>query len=152
MKICFEITGFSEIVGYAVVPASAVAPPVTLPAGDWVLSTDKGGVGWTFSDGYACPTWVPVLGAGGGPPGAEDGYQLGARVWHDGLAWVSATPGNVWAPGFAGWHRLDGTWRQPTGAADAYPLGAEVEHAGASWVSGYAANVWEPGVFGWSPA
>jgi hypothetical protein len=42
------------------------------------------------------PDWVQ-------PTGAQDAYQLGDRVTHNGQVWESTYPNNVWEPGVFGW-------------------------------------------------
>ncbi len=37
------------------------------------------------------------------PLGAEDAYQEGDKVSHNGAHWISTTDGNVWEPGVYGW-------------------------------------------------
>lgn len=37
------------------------------------------------------------------PTGAQDAYQVGDRVTHNGSTWESNTPNNVWEPGVFGW-------------------------------------------------
>lgn len=40
------------------------------------------------------------------PTGAHDAYPLGATVTHNGKAWESLIPFNVWEPGVSGWREL----------------------------------------------
>ena len=49
----------------------------------------------TFSE-EACPAWVQ-------PTGAQDAYDVGDCVTHNGQEWLSTTPANVWEPGVFGW-------------------------------------------------
>jgi hypothetical protein len=37
------------------------------------------------------------------PTHAEDSYEEGAMVFHNGRIWKSTTPANVWEPGVFGW-------------------------------------------------
>lgn len=37
------------------------------------------------------------------PTGAQDAYELGAKVSHNDKHWISNTPDNVWEPGVYGW-------------------------------------------------
>jgi hypothetical protein len=37
------------------------------------------------------------------PVGAQDAYQIGNRVTHNGQTWQSTAANNVWAPGVFGW-------------------------------------------------
>ena len=37
------------------------------------------------------------------PVGAQDAYQIGDRVTHNGQTWESTAANNVWAPGVFGW-------------------------------------------------
>lgn len=37
------------------------------------------------------------------PVGAHDAYELGAKVAHNGVKWVSTAAANVWEPGVYGW-------------------------------------------------
>jgi Carbohydrate binding domain. len=84
-------------------------------------------------------------------------YAKDEIVSHNGAAWRSLIPSNVWEPGVAGWRECwaektdtPPDWLQPTGSADYYTLGELVAHNGQTWRSDYAVNVWEPGVFGWT--
>ncbi len=53
--------------------------------------------------------WDDLTGGGGGypawvqPTGAQDDYDLGARVSHNGQNWESTVNANVWEPGVFGW-------------------------------------------------
>ena len=42
------------------------------------------------------PEWVQ-------PTGAQDAYELGAKVSHNGKHWISDVNSNVWEPGLYGW-------------------------------------------------
>ena len=90
------------------------------------------------------------------PTGAQDAYEVGVHVHHNGRIWLNLTAANVWEPGVSGWRDtpVDGTpgiWVQPTGAHDAYRLGDVVIYNGQVWTNtGSDANVWAPGVFGWT--
>lgn len=37
------------------------------------------------------------------PTGAQDAYQIGDRVTHNGSTWESTAANNVWEPGVFGW-------------------------------------------------
>jgi len=37
------------------------------------------------------------------PTGAQDSYQIGDRVTHNGNTWESTANNNVWEPGVFGW-------------------------------------------------
>ena len=102
---------------------------------------------WDWGIAEELDAWVQ-------PTGAQDAYDVGAKVTHATKDWFSTTPANVWEPGVFGWQEivLDGTtpaWRQPLGAGDTWALDAEVIHNGRKWKSTLANNVWEPGVTGW---
>lgn len=128
------------------------APGYTLYVGDY--STDGEVIeGWTYyadeveREDFALP-WLQ-------PTGAQDAYDIGAIVSHDGVRWRSTIVGNVWEPGVSGWVDADAdipAWIQPTGAHDAYVEETIVSHGGKIWRSTIAANTWEPGVSGWREA
>ena len=40
------------------------------------------------------------------PLGAQDAYQIGARVTHNGFTWESTVNDNVWEPGVFGWIQI----------------------------------------------
>ena len=40
------------------------------------------------------------------PLGAQDAYQIGDRVTHNGSTWESTAANNVWAPGVYGWSEV----------------------------------------------
>ncbi len=40
------------------------------------------------------------------PTGAQDAYQIGDKVTHNGFTWQSTAANNVWAPGVFGWTQL----------------------------------------------
>jgi len=40
------------------------------------------------------------------PVGAQDAYEYGAKVSHNGKHWISNTPDNVWEPGVYGWDEV----------------------------------------------
>ena len=42
------------------------------------------------------PEWIQ-------PTGAQDAYELGAKVSHNGAHWISDVNSNVWEPGLYGW-------------------------------------------------
>jgi hypothetical protein len=140
-----------------VIVADDVSWPQSRLGGAWVETTDAAplveqyaGIGMFDGTGVVPRRFVSEWRQ---PLGSEDAYPVGAWVWHNGQAWESLTPANVWEPGVSGWRDPINEWPdwiQPTGAQDAYPLGAKVTHNGQRWVSGFAANVWEPGVFGWT--
>lgn len=46
------------------------------------------------------PEWVQPL-------GAEDAYDFGAKVTHNGKKWVSSEKNNVWEPGVYGWDEFN---------------------------------------------
>ena len=46
----------------------------------------------------ATPEWIQ-------PTGAQDAYQTGDKVTHNGYVWVSTTDNNVWEPGVYGWEQ-----------------------------------------------
>lgn len=88
------------------------------------------------------------------PAGAHDAYPEGWEVSHNGTAWVSTTPANVWEPGVSGWREKvtdpgagePGVpeWVQPTGAHDAYALGDLVTYQGSTYQSLMDGNVCNP--------
>lgn len=39
------------------------------------------------------------------PTGAQDAYNAGDKVTHNGKHWISAVDANVWEPGVAGWEQ-----------------------------------------------
>ena len=45
------------------------------------------------------PAWVQ-------PTGAQDAYQLGDKVTHNGFTWESTYANNVWEPGVFGWVKI----------------------------------------------
>lgn len=49
------------------------------------------------------PTGTPAVPAWVQPSGANDAYQFGDRVTHNGQTWTSTAPNNVWEPGVYGW-------------------------------------------------
>ena len=52
---------------------------------------------WTvYVEPGTCPVWVQ-------PTGAQDAYDVGDCVTHEGQEWISTTPANVWEPGVFGW-------------------------------------------------
>ena len=76
-----------------------------------------------WAPGVAPSLWSEVLAAGGADtpegeipewvqPGPENGYELGARVRHNGKIWESTYDGkNVWEPGVVGTEAL---WKEVT--------------------------------------
>lgn len=91
------------------------------------------------------------------PQGAHDAYPEGWTVTHNGKAWVSLSPANVWKPGTSGWREVteDGApaeWVQPTGAHDAYKKGDWMTFQGAVYESIIDGNVWSPSAYpaGWN--
>lgn len=90
------------------------------------------------------------------PEGAHDAYPPGWKVLHNGKAWESLTPGNVWEPGISGWREVlpeappEGEpvtypdFLQPTGAHDAYKIGDRVTFEGQAYESVIDGNVWSP--------
>lgn len=93
------------------------------------------------------PPWVQ-------PQGAHDAIEQGAWRWHNGRAWRSLTPDNVWEPGVSGWREMLTAWPewvQPTGAHDAYQIGERVTFQGVRYTSTVDANVWRPDQYpqGW---
>jgi hypothetical protein len=97
------------------------------------------------------PIWVQ-------PTGAHDTYPLDFVVMHQGQAWVSEHPANVWEPGVAEWRLRDAPsepeipdWKPWDGHnASLYQIGDEVMHNGTHWRATVGNNHWEPGVFGWA--
>lgn len=75
---------------------------VTWNGSDWKSNIDANvfepGVSqWTDLNVPAgLPAWVQ-------PVGAQDAYQIGAEVSHNGQNWRSTAANNVWAPGVFGW-------------------------------------------------
>ena len=51
---------------------------------------------WTQVSVEEWPAWVQ-------PTGAQDAYNLGAKVSHNGKHWISDYPSNVYEPGVFGW-------------------------------------------------
>lgn len=51
---------------------------------------------WTRVSVDEWPEWVQ-------PTGAQDAYQIGAKVSHNGKHWVSTVDNNTWEPGVYGW-------------------------------------------------
>lgn len=51
---------------------------------------------WTRVSVEEWPEWVQ-------PTGAQDAYQTGDKVAHNGKHWVSAVDNNTWEPGVYGW-------------------------------------------------
>ena len=49
------------------------------------------------------PGGVPVYPEWVQPSGAQDAYQIGDRVTHNGHVWKSTVANNVWEPGVYGW-------------------------------------------------
>ncbi len=47
--------------------------------------------------------YTPPLSAWVQPTGAQDSYQIGDRVTHNGNTWESTANNNVWEPGVFGW-------------------------------------------------
>lgn len=103
--------------------------------------------------GVEWPAWAQ-------PTGAQDAYQFGQKVSHNGSNWISQRRANVWEPGTfdAGWQEqveVDPQWplwEKPIpglGSRPAYSQGAQVTHNGRKWVSERNNNVTEPGVSGW---
>lgn len=54
---------------------------------------------WTVVSLDEWPEWVQ-------PTGAQDAYNKGDKVSHDGKHWVSDVDNNVWAPGVYGWSEV----------------------------------------------
>lgn len=40
------------------------------------------------------------------PTGAQDAYQIGDKVSHNGFNWISTSANNVWEPGVYGWNKI----------------------------------------------
>lgn len=51
---------------------------------------------WTVVSLDEFPEWVQ-------PTGAQDAYQRGDKVSHNGKHWISTADNNVWEPGIYGW-------------------------------------------------
>lgn len=51
---------------------------------------------WTVVSLDEFPEWVQ-------PTGAQDAYQRGDKVSHNGEHWISTADNNVWEPGVYGW-------------------------------------------------
>ena len=51
---------------------------------------------WTVVSLDEFPEWVQ-------PTGAQDAYQRGDKVSHNGKHWISTADNNVWEPGVYGW-------------------------------------------------
>lgn len=51
---------------------------------------------WTPVSVEEYPEWIQ-------PTGAQDAYNAGDKVSHNGKRWVSEVDGNVWEPGIFGW-------------------------------------------------
>ena len=56
---------------------------------------------WTRTSTEEWPEWVQ-------PTGAQDAYNTGDKVSHNGAHWVSGVDGNVWEPGVYGWSEANG--------------------------------------------
>ena len=56
---------------------------------------------WTRTSTEEWPEWVQ-------PTGAQDAYNTGDKVSHNGAHWVSGVDGNVWEPGAYGWSEANG--------------------------------------------
>ena len=56
---------------------------------------------WTRTSTEEWPEWVQ-------PTGAQDAYNTGDKVSHNGAHWVSGADGNVWEPGVYGWSEANG--------------------------------------------
>ena len=54
---------------------------------------------WTVVSLDEFPEWVQ-------PTGAQDAYQKGDKVSHNGKHWISDVDSNVWKPGVYGWSEL----------------------------------------------
>ena len=54
---------------------------------------------WTVVSLDEWPEWVQ-------PTGAQDAYNKGDKVSHDGKHWVSDVDANVWEPGVYGWSEV----------------------------------------------
>lgn len=54
---------------------------------------------WTVVSLEEWPEWMQ-------PTGAQDAYNKGDKVSHDGKHWVSDVDNNVWAPGVYGWKEV----------------------------------------------
>lgn len=101
--------------------------------------------------------WTP-------PIGAHDSFRMGARVFHNGVYWISTIPNNVWEPGVSGWvgeavededtgKATYPKYRQPTGANDAYKVGDRITWTdGKVYESNRDGNVWDPDTLpsGWN--
>ena len=89
------------------------------------------------------------------PTGAHDSYPLGITVTHEGKAWESLTPANVWEPGVSGWREQVAqgypAWVQPTGAHDAYNKGDRVSFNSQDYESLIDGNTYSPSDYpaGW---
>lgn len=55
---------------------------------------------WTVVSLDEFPEWVQ-------PTGAQDAYQRGDKVSHNGKHWISTADNNVWEPGVYGWEKAD---------------------------------------------
>lgn len=56
---------------------------------------------WTRVSVDEWPEWVQ-------PTGAQDAYQKGDKVSHNGKHWICTTYNNTWEPGVYGWEEQDG--------------------------------------------
>lgn len=54
---------------------------------------------WTIVSLDEFPEWVQ-------PTGAQDAYQKGDKVSHNGKHWISTADNNVWEPGVYGWSEI----------------------------------------------
>lgn len=64
---------------------------------DW--TPDKTSALWTVVSLDEFPEWVQ-------PTGAQDAYNKGDKVSHNGKHWISTVDSNVWQPGVYGWSEL----------------------------------------------
>lgn len=55
---------------------------------------------WTAVSLDEYPAWVQ-------PTGAQDAYQTGDKVSHNGKRWTSNVDANVWEPGVYGWKEVE---------------------------------------------
>ena len=159
MRYAADLDENGDVLRVLVVPADTPDGAAYCAAlgisGEWRDAPELCAIGQRYHEGQYYSHWRQIAGADTGPEGAEDGWPVGAEVWHSGEIWVSTTSGNVWEPGVSGW-RVKGeegqapAWEQPTGTHDAYVAGAVVSHNGTTWTNTHGdGNVWEPGVFGW---
>lgn len=51
---------------------------------------------WVRTSTEEWPEWIQ-------PTGAQDAYEKGAKVSHNGKHWISDVDSNVWEPGVYGW-------------------------------------------------